>query len=165
MNKKFTYIDLFAGAGGLSEGFVNENYVPVAHVEKNPNACNTLITRIAYHYLTNTNNLEIYNQYLRKEISRIELLEYIPSKLKNSVINQEISQESFEEITTKIIPTDVDLIIGGPPCQAYSIVGRARIREESKKESDPRRFLFRQYIRFLIKYQPKVLFLKMCQEY
>ena len=45
------YIDLFAGAGGLSEGFIQSGYRPVAHVEMNEHAAKTIETRIAYYYL------------------------------------------------------------------------------------------------------------------
>lgn len=47
--KKFNYIDLFAGAGGLSEGFIRAGFNPIAHVEMNKDACDTLRTRMAYH--------------------------------------------------------------------------------------------------------------------
>ena len=67
-----TFIDLFAGAGGLSEGFIRKGFVPVAHIEKDKNACLTLKTRIAYHYLKNKGNLEIYRDYLKGEISQEE---------------------------------------------------------------------------------------------
>ena len=53
-------IDLFAGAGGLSEGFINAGFNPVAHVEMNKEACETLKTRLAYHYLKSENKLDIY---------------------------------------------------------------------------------------------------------
>lgn len=49
--KQLSFIDLFAGAGGLSEGFIQGGFTPVAHVEMNPYACQTLETRAAYHYL------------------------------------------------------------------------------------------------------------------
>lgn len=51
MSLSLNYIDLFAGAGGLSEGFIKEDFKPVAHVEMNPDASNTLKTRLAFHYL------------------------------------------------------------------------------------------------------------------
>ena len=47
--KNINYIDLFAGAGGLSEGFISEGFSPIAHVEMNKHACDTLKTRVAYH--------------------------------------------------------------------------------------------------------------------
>ena len=74
--KKLNYIDLFAGAGGLSEGFIRQGFKPVAHVEMNKEACDTLKTRIAYHYLNETNNLDIYYSYLKNEISRIDPVSY-----------------------------------------------------------------------------------------
>lgn len=58
------YIDLFAGAGGLSEGFVRNGYNPVAHIEMNPNACLTLKTRACYYYLDRTHQIEQYRKYL-----------------------------------------------------------------------------------------------------
>ena len=45
---KLCFIDLFAGAGGLSEGFMQEGFISVAHVEMDANACNTLRTRECY---------------------------------------------------------------------------------------------------------------------
>ena len=65
-----TYIDIFAGAGGLSEGFVRNGHIPVAHVEMKREACLTLKTRTCYYYLRDTDRLEDYNRYLRNEISR-----------------------------------------------------------------------------------------------
>ena len=54
------YLDLFAGAGGLSEGFTRAGYEPVAHVEMDKAACFTLRTRAAYHWLKKENKLDIY---------------------------------------------------------------------------------------------------------
>lgn len=163
MNDEITYIDLFAGAGGLSEGFIREGYLPIAHVEKDTNACLTLTTRLAYHHLVAQNKLSVYHRYLKKEISRDELYSYLPEELKSTIINQEISDATLASIFSIIDnnlknygKSKVDVVIGGPPCQAYSVVGRARIRDEKKKNEDPRPFLFKLYVRFLQQYRPKI---------
>lgn len=59
-----SYIDLFAGAGGLSEGFIQSGYRPIAHVEMNEYAAKTIETRIAYYYLKENGNLDSYYQFL-----------------------------------------------------------------------------------------------------
>ena len=64
VKKKYTFIDLFAGAGGLSEGFVRAGFTPIAHVEMDKYACDTLRTRAAYHYLRGKNELDVYKKYL-----------------------------------------------------------------------------------------------------
>ncbi len=65
--RKLTFIDLFSGAGGLSEGFIRAGYEPLAHIEMNKFACDTLRTRVAFHYLKNDNQLAIYEKYLRQK--------------------------------------------------------------------------------------------------
>ncbi len=152
------YIDLFAGAGGLSEGFMIAGFKPVAHVEMDRAACNTLKTRLSFHYLKSINKSEIYNSYLKGEIKRSELYNHIPDKLLNSVINlpigPEFNETVFNLISEKLNGEGVDLIIGGPPCQAYSLVGRARSADGMK--SDPRNHLYIQYASYLEKYNPKL---------
>jgi DNA (cytosine-5)-methyltransferase 1 len=154
-----TFIDLFSGAGGLSEGFVRAGFEPISHIEMNKEACNTLVTRAAYHYLKEKGDLGPYRSYLLGEISRIDFLGNIPNDVLESVIHSEISDESISEIFEKIDSrlTDekrVDLIIGGPPCQAYSLVGRAR--DPNGMKEDPRNHLYLQYVEFLKKYKPKM---------
>ena len=51
MNRPLSFLDLFAGAGGLSEGFIRAGFEPVAHVESDLATCFTLRTRMAYHWL------------------------------------------------------------------------------------------------------------------
>lgn len=152
------YIDLFAGAGGLSEGFIQAGYKPIAHVEVDKAACNTLKTRVAFHYLKSINKSEIYYSYLKGEINRTELYRAIPENILNSVINLPIGTETnetiFRMISEQLNGEEVDLIIGGPPCQAYSLVGRARSADGMK--SDPRNLLYIQYAAFLEKYRPKL---------
>ncbi len=156
-----TVLDLFSGAGGLSEGFFRVGATFVGHVEADAHACKTLRTRTAYWNLKNKNKLNIYYDYLLKKITTEELWDKAEVKNSNDVINIPISDDSFDEIT-KIIKQNlkdknikkVDLIIGGPPCQAYSVIGRARMKESVK--CDPRNFLYLYYVRFLITFKPKM---------
>jgi len=154
---KLKYIDLFAGAGGLSEGFIREEFEPVAHVEMNAEAADTLKTRIAYHYFRQMKQLKPYYDYLKQDISRNELWDSIPQHLLEYVINEEITEKTidsiFEKIDSQLDGKKVDLIIGGPPCQAYSLVGRSR--DPNRMKGDKRNFLFRYYAKFLIRYKPK----------
>jgi DNA (cytosine-5)-methyltransferase 1 len=155
------FIDLFAGAGGLSEGFIRQGFESVAHIEMDVNAAQTLKTRAAFHYLKQSDKLDIYHRYLKKEITKNELYEAVDPKVLNTVLNKEISNESINEIFNTIDDSlrlqgkpNVDVLIGGPPCQAYSLVGRAR--DPYKKEHDPRNYLYQQYVKFLEKYRPKL---------
>ena len=153
--KLIRFIDLFAGCGGLSEGFIQAGYTPVAHVEMNEAACFTLKTRMAYHWLKKNGKLADYCAYLRGEISREEFYKKIPSQILDSVINEEVGEKTLKSLFEKIDAAKgdgaIDLIVGGPPCQAYSLVGRAR----KSMEGNPRNYLFRYYIEFLKHYKPK----------
>lgn len=154
---ELNYIDLFAGAGGLSEGFIREGFNPIAHVEMNNEACDTLKTRLAFHYLNESKKLKTYFSYLKNEISREELWGITPVEIIDSVVNDEISGKTieniFKQLDEKLDSKKVDLIIGGPPCQAYSLVGRSR--DPNRMEGDKRNFLFRYYGQFLVRYKPK----------
>lgn len=157
MGKKKTYtiIDLFAGAGGLSEGFVQAGFIPIAHVEMDKYACNTLRTRCCYHYLYSKGQLDIYYQYLKGEITREALYASVPNDVVDTVINVEISdktiESTFDRIKKLASGRSIDMIIGGPPCQAYSLLGRHR----KEMEDDPRTLLYLQYGRFLEEFNPK----------
>jgi DNA (cytosine-5)-methyltransferase 1 len=151
------YIDLFAGAGGLSEGFIQEGFNPIAHVEMNKEAADTLKTRLAFHYLNENNKVSKYYSYLINEINRDELWNSIPQEIISSVINSEITKKTVENIFSSIDEQlgskKVDVIIGGPPCQAYSLVGRSR--DPNGMSGDKRNYLFRYYAEFLVQYKPK----------
>ncbi|MFS8215184.1 DNA cytosine methyltransferase [Paenibacillus sp. S29] len=155
------FIDLFAGAGGLSEGFIRQGFEPIAHIEMDKYAAQTLKTRAAFHYLKQNKQLDFYYAYLRGEIDQDKLYSEVDARILNSVMNMEISDSTIDEIF-KIIDDNlvsnginsIDVLIGGPPCQAYSLVGRAR--DPYKKENDPRNYLYQQYVKFLRKYEPKL---------
>ncbi|MDB2438334.1 DNA cytosine methyltransferase [Hellea sp.] len=150
-----TYIDLFAGAGGLSEGFLSAGFTPVAHVEADKAATFTLKTRAAYHYLKDQNKIGEYHKYLKGKISRSELYDIIPDDILETVVHAKIGEDNkriFKNIDSLLGERSVDIIVGGPPCQAYSLVGRAPLKH---KKTDERRSLYIEYGRFLKKYNPK----------
>lgn len=161
MNEPITYIDLFAGAGGLSEGFHRAGYEDIAHVEMDPKACDTLLTRQAYHILAELGPKykRIYTDYLKGKITKEELYDLTPNFEKGKVINAAISKATVDEIFNKIESLlkgrQVDLIIGGPPCQAYSLAGRSRVGKEAM-EIDPRASLYLEYAKFLERFKPSI---------
>ena len=171
-------IDLFAGAGGLTEGFLNEGYKFVAHVEKEYWACETLKTRIMFYYLKEKNDLETYNKYLKasddyrkiSENRKIVFKKYpeLEEILEKTVLTKKFGDTKRDKDATDINEIfkmindsmkylgekKIDLIIGGPPCQAYSVIGRSRMKE--KVNEDERNYLFYYYRDIVKKYKPKM---------
>lgn len=154
-SSNFNFLDLFAGAGGLSEGFIQAGFNPIAHVEADVAACATLKSRQVFHWLKQQNNLKPYIDYLKGNIDRVEFWGSAPKHVLDSVINEFISKDTLNTIFSKVDHSldgkQIDLIVGGPPCQAYSIIGRAR----GNMKDDPRNHLYIQYAEFLKYYQPK----------
>lgn len=164
IGRGFNFIDLFAGAGGLSEGFMQAGFNPIAHVEMNEYAARTLETRTAYFYLKQHKKLDVYHDYVSGKIDRQKLLSYIPEEELKSVFCETMSDKSLPNLFDQIDGilkqkgiNQVDVIIGGPPCQAYSLVGRAQSSHmEVPMEEDPRNELYKLYGRFLKHYKPKM---------
>ena len=127
----------------------------------NPYAAMTLKTRTCYYYLKENNRLDEYRSYQRGEITRDELFARMPNGMLDTVINKEISDTTtteifdlIDEILENANIQNVDIVIGGPPCQAYSLIGRAK--DPDNMRNDPRNFLYRQYVRFLNRYRPRM---------
>lgn len=160
----YNFIDLFAGAGGLSEGFIQAGFKPVAHVEMDEFAAKTLETRNAYYYLKSNNNLAIYKKYMLGKISRDEFIKDIPDSVISSIINETMSDKTLPSIFKTIDGImknkgikRIDVIVGGPPCQAYSLVGRAQSSHmDAPMTEDPRNYLYKLYARFLKRYKPRM---------
>lgn len=137
------FIDIFAGCGGLSEGFEqNSNYNMLAAVEWEKPQVNNLRN----HLKNNHGCKDADKKVLHFDVQRTDELikgwkndnNYLTHPGLDSVINEQ----------------NVDLIIGGPPCQAYSIAGR--IRDENGMRDDYRNFLFESYMRLVSYYKPKL---------
>lgn len=159
---RLNFIDLFAGAGGLSEGFIQAGFNPVAHVEMNAFAAETLRTRLAYHYLRVDENLEPYYAYERGGLAREDLFRLVPTMAYDSVLNAEMSDKTLPHIFDSIHGimdregiNHIHVVIGGPPCQAYSLVGRAQSSHmRTPMEEDPRNELYKMYTRCLTEFHP-----------
>ena len=160
----YSFIDLFAGAGGLSEGFISCGFNPIAHVEMNSFAAQTLETRSAFYYLKKLDQLNLYYDYIAGNINRDVFIGHIPKHIVQTVMCQTMSDKTLPQIFRTIDGilrlrniNKVDVIVGGPPCQAYSLVGRAQSGHmDIPMEQDPRNELYKLYGRFLTHYQPRM---------
>ena len=140
-------MDVFSEAGGLSEGFIRAGFTPIGHVEADRPACYTMKTRVVYHWLTKQDRQDEYIDYLKGEKTRSDLYGLVPESEIASIINLKIGKESLSDIFSRIDQLldgqSLDLIAGGPPCQAYSLVGRSRSGETML--SDKRNYLYKYY--------------------
>lgn len=162
--KQYCALDLFAGCGGLSEGFVQKGFDVVSHVEKNSRACETLRTRSAFHYLKAEDNLDLYHKYQTDDVPRDRFKNQISAiwaDIENRVIEEEISEDSISTIINRL-QDNLDrfgydkyhVLLGGPPCQAYSVVGRAR--DDKGMEGDGRHLLYQFYLEILRELEPEL---------
>ena len=158
MTDHINLIDLFAGAGGLSEGFFRNGFDFAAHVEMNHHASETLKTRSLYYYLKEQGNEKEYYEYLRGNIDITRILED-NNEFDSKVICNELTDNSISPIIDLIKESmdkqdieRIDGIIGGPPCQAYSMVGRGR--SPDCMENDPRNYLYKHYLTILDEFKP-----------
>ena len=152
-------LDLFAGAGGLSEGFIRAGCEIVGHIEMDKNACNTLVTRMIFHSLVRLGKIDEYKKYIFDEKTRDAIIQkYSLYTEMDSVVCTEINENNYATLIQKIKHNlkdrELDFIVGGPPCQAYSYIGRAR--DNNKMQDDKRNFLYKYYIEFLKALQPKI---------
>lgn len=155
------FIDLFSGAGGLSEGFFRNGYEDIAHIDMVQDACNTIKTRKAFYYLKNKKNLAPYIERMKAESdvnAAKDLWQFLPPEELDKSICQTLTQENTDKTVEKIKQLSnskkIDVVVGGPPCQAYSIVGRAR--KKDGMEGDPRNYLYQIYFSYIKALKPKV---------
>lgn len=154
---KQTIIDLFSGAGGLTEGFRNKNFEILGHVEMNEAACETLKLRDVFYWLKSRNNLKPYLDFLNQKITKNDLFDLVDSKILNKTLHKTLDEQTlgeiFQSFDSMLAGKKLDGVIGGPPCQAYSTIGRAR--NAPKKATDKRIYLYKYYIEFLKRYKPR----------
>lgn len=164
-------VDLFAGPGGLGEGFSSVDGDPfriIVSAEMNSSAHATLRLRAFYRLLKRKggNGLDSYYRFCNgeSEVAYDDSNREAWNEAGKEARQLELgTREGNDELDSRISahklgPEAPWVLIGGPPCQAYSIVGRARNRgkTEYKAEEDHRHFLYKEYLRIIQKYRPAV---------
>ena len=150
-------IDLFAGAGGLGEGFYNAGFSISASIDNNTHCLNTLRTRALYRYFKKINEQEYFKLITSSTLDhRTELYNTLfnDNKIKEKVLNLDLSKTFDKNVRKELISIekDCDVIIGGPPCQAYSLINT----KTRNKSSDIRHVLFKNYLHTIDVIKPKV---------
>lgn len=134
-------IDLFAGCGGLTEGFLQSGHFhTLAAVEWEKAPYETLKHRLETKWKHNQSESVV----IRFDIQRT-------SELLRGFNDSEYGEHKGLDALTN--GKNVDVIIGGPPCQAYSIAGR--IRDEHGMRNDYRNYLFECYVKIVEHFKPK----------
>ncbi len=153
--KKYTFIDLFAGCGGLSEGFLQTGrFEALAHVEWEKPMVDTLRGRL----------ISKWNESEEEALKKVVLFDIQKT---DELINGDWSDDSQKiygsnnlDIVKKkglkgiIGKRHVDMIIGGPPCQAYSIHGRAT--DKNSMQDDYRNYLFESFCKVVDAFRPEI---------
>ena len=177
MSVQIPVVDLFAGPGGLGEGFsafrTDKNVPTVFRIsisaEMDPTAHATLRLRAFFRQFKCPKDVPAkYYQYLSGKIDRAEL-ENDPGLRKYwkaadaearclTLGHPEHNKDLNRRLRKALKDKKHWVLIGGPPCQAYSLVGRARNQGVAgyRPEDDHRHFLYREYLRIVRDFQPSV---------
>ena len=172
-------IDLFAGPGGLGEGFSaiknadgDPAFKVVLSIEKDPVAHDTLRLRSFFRQFRRRDVPEEYYDYLRGKIDQRQLYARFPRQAMNADAEswnaelgnyRTLSASTIDQRIARGLDGAEDwVLIGGPPCQAYSVAGRSRVipvdrREGTQNyEKDKRHFLYKAYLRIIAEHAPPV---------
>ena len=165
-------IDLFAGPGGLGEGFAalkGHKQQPAFRIglsiEKDAVAHRTLTLRAVFRQLRGTKDVKHYYSYIRGEID-VATFRKQPA-VENAFVHAEREARCLElgkadetsidnEIRTALGGQDTWVLIGGPPCQAYSLAGRSRRANDKTFQKDEKHFLYKEYLRIIQVHRPTI---------
>lgn len=170
--RAYPVVDLFAGPGGLGEGFSSHagrraRFRLALSIERDPIAHRTLLLRAMFRRLRDR---KIYYEYARAEnADRSRIRDQLESRNPTAAtaaareawcgalgeIDEDLLRSRIQEATQR---SDRWVLIGGPPCQAYSLVGRSRMRRlrGALFETDERHLLYQEYLRIVANHAPPV---------
>jgi DNA (cytosine-5)-methyltransferase 1 len=172
MHESFPVIDLFAGPGGLGEGFSafqrdpgKKTFDCVAAIEKDHFAYQTLRLR---HFLRALGpHRDDYHRYLKGEITREKLYSIHPVQFEAasaSTAHVSLAPQNHDAvrklINQRLARRQRWALVGGPPCQAYSLVGRSRMMGNPDFHQDERHFLYREYLKIIADHRPPVFIME-----
>jgi len=167
---KIPIIDIFAGPGGLGEGFSaytsdgSSVFKIGLSIEKEAFAHKTLTLRSFFRQFSGGSVPAEYYDYLKGEIDEKTLFKKYPDQAKAAVaeawqatLGEVKSKEVDDRITAVLRDTKNWVLIGGPPCQAYSLAGRSRMAKQREQHlDDEKHFLYKEYLRIIKKHKPAV---------
>lgn len=166
----YPVVDLFAGPGGLGEGFAScpdqggqRRFVNVVSIERDEHSHQTLLLRHFLRHFTGGEIPDDYYDYLSGRITLEELFATYPVAhwhAERGAIRMSLSQETHALVGGIIRERLGDrskwALVGGPPCQAYSLAGRSRMRGRTDFEQDERHTLYLEYLRIIVDHRPPV---------
>ncbi len=173
-SKSIPVIDLFAGPGGLCEGFSSIfdeagacRFDVKVSIEKDPVAHSTLMLRAIFRKFPRGRVPDAYYDYVRGTMSRAEFLSHpdirdaarlAASEARCAELGKTPHEQIDAWIASALKGAPDWVLIGGPPCQAYSLAGRSRLRPKDREafEADSRHFLYIEYLRIIQRFEPTV---------
>ena len=172
--KPIPVVDLFAGPGGLGEGFSslgrsNPKFRICLSIEKEKTAHQTLQLRAFYRQFPFGSAPKAYYSFLKNKITRENLFNQFPSQAEHACREAQCAELGVTDqslidncIAQSLNKKKTWLLIGGPPCQAYSLAGRSRNKgiENYKAETDQRHFLYLEYLRIIAEHCPPLFIME-----
>lgn len=165
-------IDLFAGPGGLGEGFASlkghsgKAFFEIGlSIEKNPVAHRTLTLRAVFRRLRGTKDVKHYYSYIRGEIDETAFrrvpavaaaFAHAETEARCLELGQSDERGIDSEIRAALQGQETWVLIGGPPCQAYSLAGRSRRANDKTFHKDEKHFLYQEYLRIIRVHRPTI---------
>lgn len=170
LGQVYPVVDLFAGPGGLGEGFASSlsdrgraQFRSVVSIERDEFSHQTLLLRHFMRHFPEGEAPDEYYDFLAKRITLDELFAAYPdayAHARSSALRISLGPETHAEvkklIAERLAGSDKWALVGGPPCQAYSLVGRSRMMGRPGFEQDERHTLYLEYLRIIADHRPPI---------